>query len=372
MKTSSIAHFSFAYLLIYTASVLGFRLAVGEYIPKLSILQAAVEIFIIVPLYYVFFFFDDGQSDPVTEIKDTVLVSSACIFVVYRVWKIQVCGRVPEAVNLKGKVVFLTGGSQGIGLETLRFFLENGATVIVGVRKKSLKSLISKFENYSNQLVLYELDLTNFESIKAFLQTLKSRTDCIDIFVSNAGILKVSPEEITLNSKPIQTNIFVNHLAASFLAVEISKIMKPSGQIISVCSSQARRLLRGKKDFKLEDIDYEQTNSMESYAVSKLLNCVFMIGLSEKLRGKINVKLVSPGSVATSISKDITKGSPVVGSYCTILAATDDTFSKTTGSYFELGEVVPDLPKLETKEEKIEVDKVWKLTEKMLGTDLSL
>ena len=37
-------------------------------------------------------------------------------------------------VNLQGKIIFITGGSSGLGYEMAKTLLKHGATVIIGAR----------------------------------------------------------------------------------------------------------------------------------------------------------------------------------------------------------------------------------------------
>lgn len=78
------------------------------------------------------------------------------------------------------KYAIVTGASKGVGFETCQLLAKNGYKVI-GVSRN-----INKLNNLiSNNIEVYQLDLTNFEEIKNFAAKYKDIT--IDLLVHNAG-----------------------------------------------------------------------------------------------------------------------------------------------------------------------------------------
>ena len=81
--------------------------------------------------------------------------------------------------------VLITGGSQGIGLEICKRFLENGANVIITGRKQSkLDAVVSAIN--TPRLSAIEWNISDVTNISSNIQKLNGRK--IDILVNNAGV----------------------------------------------------------------------------------------------------------------------------------------------------------------------------------------
>ena len=52
-------------------------------------------------------------------------------------------------INLEGKIIFITGGSSGLGYEMAKTLLFHGATVIIGAR--TLEKLESVYKEFSKE-----------------------------------------------------------------------------------------------------------------------------------------------------------------------------------------------------------------------------
>ncbi|MFB9763900.1 3-oxoacyl-ACP reductase [Nocardioides kongjuensis] len=90
--------------------------------------------------------------------------------------------------RLEGKVAVVTGGCSGIGLATVRRFLEEGAKVVVGdvddVRGKELSAELG--------FTYAHVDVTSKEEVDALFRTAKDTYGSVDVAFNNAGI---SPPE---------------------------------------------------------------------------------------------------------------------------------------------------------------------------------
>jgi 3-oxoacyl-[acyl-carrier protein] reductase len=90
--------------------------------------------------------------------------------------------------NLAGKTAVVTGGAQGIGFEIVKSFLASGASVTIwDYSEEALKKTVAELSQYSDQLSVSALDITNRQSIA---EAVKKLSQPVDILVNNAGITR--------------------------------------------------------------------------------------------------------------------------------------------------------------------------------------
>jgi NAD(P)-dependent dehydrogenase (short-subunit alcohol dehydrogenase family) len=92
------------------------------------------------------------------------------------------------AGRLDGKVAIITGGCSGIGLATVRRFLEEGAQVVVGDVDDDKGKVLAEEAG----LTYVHVDVTDKEQVDALFATAKDTYGSVDIAFNNAGI---SPPE---------------------------------------------------------------------------------------------------------------------------------------------------------------------------------
>lgn len=90
---------------------------------------------------------------------------------------------------LKGKVALITGGTRGIGFETVRLFKENNAEVVLfGSKKETVDKAIEELKNEGYEVRGYYPDLNNYEEVEKTIKEIVSKYGHIDILINNAGI----------------------------------------------------------------------------------------------------------------------------------------------------------------------------------------
>ncbi len=92
---------------------------------------------------------------------------------------------------LKGKVAIVTGGTRGIGFETVRQFLLQGAKVaLFGSKKETVDAAVSKLKEENEKYEVLGLfpKLTYEDEVKNAFEMVKNSFGKIDILINNAGI----------------------------------------------------------------------------------------------------------------------------------------------------------------------------------------
>lgn len=221
-----------------------------------------------------------------------------------RVYQKLTVGICRSSAHMVGKVVIVTGGNSGIGLETAKDLAARGAKVIIACRSIRLASEaieeIIKFSGNSN--VHYQhLDLASLQSVREFCQQFIKNEERLDVLVNNAGAGGLGNHK---TADGLQVGIQVNYFAPFLLTCLLLPLLKSSApsRIVNVSS-----LIH-----KYGELDFENLN-MEKYwsdylvyANSKLFLNLMTLELSRRLKSTyITVNALHPGVSATNILRNI-------------------------------------------------------------------
>lgn len=90
---------------------------------------------------------------------------------------------------LNDKVAVITGGTRGIGLETARVFLENGAKVIIfGSRQSTVDQALSQLKQAGFDADGYCPNLNDYAAVEKTLAEIAQKYGKIDVLINNAGV----------------------------------------------------------------------------------------------------------------------------------------------------------------------------------------
>ncbi len=194
-----------------------------------------------------------------------------------------------QSEEFAGKVVVVTGASQGIGLEICRQFSDMGANVIsVARNQERLENAKNSIKNSAN-IFPYPCDLSVEAEIDKLFGFVRERFQRIDILVNNLGAFSEKKDwnviDYDLWIKTFETNV----LSAYFCMVKAAEIMVENGTkgvIINVGSSSALQVKKGRLN----------------YTVSKsALHTMSRVTAMDLAKHQIRVNVVSPGPTATEI-----------------------------------------------------------------------
>ncbi|MBN9501509.1 MAG: short-chain dehydrogenase/reductase [Armatimonadetes bacterium 55-13] len=170
------------------------------------------------------------------------------------------------------KTILITGSSSGYGLETARYFHEQGWNVIATMRTPREGVLPS-----SDRIRILPLDVTNSESIRAVLEA----SGPIDVLVNNAGIGAIGALEATPMER-VRSIFETNTFGVMAMAQAVIPMFRTrgSGVIVNVTSS----------------VTLTPMPLVSVYAASKTAIEGFTESLQFELQGfNVGVKLVEPG-----------------------------------------------------------------------------
>lgn len=182
-----------------------------------------------------------------------------------------------------GKKVLVTGGNSGMGLETAKEFIREGAEVFITGRDK--ETLTAALKELGPKAKMAVSDSSNLNDISALAETLKKEFGHLDAAFINAGIAHFVPlDEIT--EKHFDDTFNTNVKGPLFLVQKIAPLFKNGGSIILNGSVVAQ------KGFPASAV-YSATKA----AVVNLAKTLS----SDLLTKNIRVNTLSPGPIDTPI-----------------------------------------------------------------------
>lgn len=139
---------------------------------------------------------------------------------------------------LENKVAIITGGTRGIGLETVKVFKENKAQVILfGSREETVSKAIASLKEEKIEVDGYYPNLNNYEEIENTIKEIIEKYGHIDILVNNAGASAKGPiEETSAEDFAKLMNLNVNAMFNTTKAV-VPYMKKNNGGVILNTSS---------------------------------------------------------------------------------------------------------------------------------------
>lgn len=191
----------------FVGSAVGFRFVIHETMSTDEITQA-ISAF---TLCLAIFFAEQHNTLPIVPSFAKLVV----LLLMYQ-WtrRVQIQGPQCEDKNtmdLRDKVVLVTGGNSGIGLQSAKFCFQRGATVIVASRNVDLANQVFANELLSEKarICVMRLDLESFASVREFAQEFNLKFPKLDILLLNAGVMMVE-RKVTADrwESMMQTNCF--------------------------------------------------------------------------------------------------------------------------------------------------------------------
>jgi NADP-dependent 3-hydroxy acid dehydrogenase YdfG len=192
--------------------------------------------------------------------------------------------------SLRGKIVFVTGASAGIGLATAKAFAALGAKLLIcGRRLDRLTELVAQLEG-ADDVYAFKLDVQDHEAVTKTLADLPEEWKAVEVLVNNAGLSrglrKMYEDDPQDWEEMIDTN--VKGLLYVTRALVPGMVARGSGHVISLGSTAG----------------HQTYANGGVYCATKAAERVISEGLRIDLIGTgVRVTSIDPGMVETEFSE---------------------------------------------------------------------
>tara|TARA_B100000131_G_scaffold296874_1_gene315170 strand:- start:102 stop:788 length:687 start_codon:yes stop_codon:yes gene_type:complete len=188
------------------------------------------------------------------------------------------------------KNIFITGGNRGIGKGLVEIFSENYKVFFSARDEHKAKSVIDSIENENIDYVT--MDVADEQSVLKGIESLKEKTDSIDILINNAGILipglKHKIDAVETDDESILKTFNINTVGVLRVCKAVLPLMRATSRIINISSGMGQ-------------MEGMSTGSV-AYRLSKSALNALTIVLSQELLSKdIKVNAICPGWVQTDM-----------------------------------------------------------------------
>jgi 3-hydroxy acid dehydrogenase / malonic semialdehyde reductase len=142
--------------------------------------------------------------------------------------------------SLKGKIVFITGASSGIGNSCAKIFARYGAKLIITARRVNRLNELQKElkKKYGAEALILKLDVRNRATVEKAIKSVPAKWKQIDILINNAGLSrgldKLHEGKVQDWEEMIDTN--VKGLLYVSRAVIPLMVKRNSGHVINIGS----------------------------------------------------------------------------------------------------------------------------------------
>jgi NAD(P)-dependent dehydrogenase (short-subunit alcohol dehydrogenase family) len=190
-------------------------------------------------------------------------------------------------IDVKDKVIIITGSSDGIGRDLAEKFAEQGANVVInGRNKEKIDSVYNSLKEKGYNPYAVQANLRNYDEVVEMVNKVNEKYGKIDVLINNAGGSFSAPaEEITPNGwrAVLETNLNTTF----FCSKEVFRIMKEQeqgGRIINISSIAGF----------LPDVDHAHYSAAKA-GINKLTETLAV----EWARYNILVNGIAPGFIET-------------------------------------------------------------------------
>jgi len=317
-------------------------------------------------------------------------------YVKHFLWSQFRCTPPVPASSFAFQTVIITGANTGLGLEAARHAVRLGAArVILAVRnldkgQAAKESIDNAGHGQAKVVEVWNLDLSSYDSVKAFTKRIDSELDRLDVLLCNAGVATSEYRQAEDSEMTITVNVVSTFLLSLLLVPKMKATASRYNTTprLSIVSSEVHFLTtfpeRNSPDSVFAALnDSKRARMNDRYNVSKLLEVLIVRALVAEYfpspspnagQGQIIMNYMNPGFCHSELMREAPK---VLYPSKLLLARTTEVGSRTLvhaaaagweshGKYLSNARVEDPAPFVTSEEGRIATERVWgELKEKL-------
>jgi NADP-dependent 3-hydroxy acid dehydrogenase YdfG len=193
--------------------------------------------------------------------------------------------------DVKGKIVAITGASSGIGEAAARLLAAAGAKVVLGARRADrLEIIAGDIRKNKGEVEVQAIDVSKREDLALFVQKAQDRFGRLDVLISNAGLMPLSPlDDLKVDEWDRMIDVNIKGVLYGIAAALPVFRKQGSGHFINISSVAGHRV--------------GPTTAV--YSGTKFAVRAISEGLRQEAGDKIRVTIISPGAVESELAETI-------------------------------------------------------------------
>jgi NADP-dependent 3-hydroxy acid dehydrogenase YdfG len=186
--------------------------------------------------------------------------------------------------GIEGKVVAITGASSGIGEATAVLLASRGAKLVLGARREDrLAALAARLGGTA----YLSVDVRRREDVADLVALANKRFGRLDVLVSNAGVMPVSPlDDLRVDDWDAMVDVNIKGVLYGIAAALPVFREQGTGHFVNIASTAGLRI----------------TPTMAVYAGTKFAVRAISEGLRQEAGDQLRVTIVSPGMTRTNFA----------------------------------------------------------------------
>jgi NAD(P)-dependent dehydrogenase (short-subunit alcohol dehydrogenase family) len=240
--------------------------------------------------------------------------------------------------DLSGKIVLITGATDGLGQAVAVDAATAGATVLVhGRSPERIQATLELVGSASTGEPprAYQADLASLAEVRGLARAVAAGEQRLDVLVNNAGIGGNTPGggERQVSEDGHELRFAVNYLAGYLLTRELIPLLEGSAPARIVNVSSAGQMPLDFDDVMLER-DYSGTRA---YCQSKLAQILFAVDLAEELAGSgVTATCLHPSTYMPTKMVQEPISTLEAGAEATLRLIADPALEGVSGHYFNV------------------------------------